>query len=125
MLTRDAMIKALKEKGPMCPVLEATDSEIPTVSARATLESAIKVLQESRAPAVGATDSSDRLVGLLTAENLGEMMMIRAPDPRITKAPGGGGWVNPRRLPRSRPPLYTGRESAGRLGPRSISGPST
>jgi len=86
-LTRDAMIKALKEKGPQCPVMEATDAEIPTVSARATLESAIKVLQESRAPAIGATDSYDRLIGLLTAENLGEMMMVRAARPKDYEGP--------------------------------------
>jgi Zn-dependent protease/CBS domain-containing protein len=86
-LTRDAMIKALKEKGPSCPVLEATEAAIPTVSARATLESAIKVLQESRAPAVGATDGSDRLIGLLTAENLGEMMMVRAARPKDYEGP--------------------------------------
>jgi Zn-dependent protease/CBS domain-containing protein len=86
-LTRDAMIKALKEKGPMCPVLEATEGEVPTVSSRATLESAIKVLQESRAPAIGATDSSDRLIGLLTAENLGEMMMVRAARPKDYEGP--------------------------------------
>jgi Zn-dependent protease/CBS domain-containing protein len=86
-LTRDAMIKALKEKGPSCPVLEATEAAIPTVSARATLESAIKLLQESRAPAIGATDGSDRLIGLLTAENLGEMMMVRAARPKDYEGP--------------------------------------
>jgi Zn-dependent protease/CBS domain-containing protein len=86
-LTRDAMIKALKEKGPSCPVLEATEAVIPTVSARATLESAIKVLQESRAPAIGATDGSGRLIGLLTAENLGEMMMVRAARPKDYEGP--------------------------------------
>ncbi len=86
-LTRDAMIRALKEKGPQCPVMEATDAEIPTVSARATLESAIKVLQESRAPAIGATDAADRLIGLLTAENLGEMMMVRAARPKDYEGP--------------------------------------
>lgn len=86
-LTRDAMIKALKEKGPQCPVLEATTGEVPTVSARTTLESAIKLLQESRAPAIGATDSSDRLIGLLTAENLGEMMMVRAARPKDYEGP--------------------------------------
>jgi Zn-dependent protease/CBS domain-containing protein len=86
-LTRNAMIKAMKEKGPQCPVLEATDMEIPTVSARATLESAIKILTESRAPAIGATDAADRLVGLLTAENLGEMMMVRAARPKNYEGP--------------------------------------
>ncbi len=86
-LTRDAMIKAMKEKGPQCPVLEATDVEIPTVSSRATLESAIKLLTESRAPAIGATDASGRLIGLLTAENLGEMMMVRAARPKNYDGP--------------------------------------
>jgi CBS-domain-containing membrane protein len=71
----------------MCPVLEATEGEVPTVSARATLESAIKLLQESRAPAIGATDASDRLIGLLTAENLGEMMMVRAARPKDYDGP--------------------------------------
>ncbi len=86
-LTRDAMIRALKEKGPTCPVLEATDADIPTVSSRATLESAIKVLQTSRAPALGATDGSGRFIGLLTAENLGEMMMVRAARPKDYEGP--------------------------------------
>jgi CBS domain-containing protein len=86
-LTRDAMIKAMKEKGPQCPVLDATDVEIPTVSSRATLESAIKLLTESRAPVIGATDASGRLVGLLTAENLGEMMMVRAARPKNYEGP--------------------------------------
>jgi len=86
-LTRDAMIRALKEKGPECPVLEATPAQVPTVPARATLEAAIKALQESGAPAVGVADPSGRLVGLLTAENLGEMMMIRAARPKDYQGP--------------------------------------
>ena len=81
-VTRDSMIKALKERGPEAPVLEIMESDIPTVSARARLEAAVKALTELGKPVVGVTDANGRLVGLLTAENLGEMMMIQAASPQ-------------------------------------------
>jgi Zn-dependent protease/CBS domain-containing protein len=90
-LTRDAMIRALKEHGPAAPVLEAMQADVPTIAARATLESAVKLLSESRAPAIGVTDKEGRLVGLLTPENLGEMMMVRA----ARAARGFGPWGRP------------------------------
>ena len=77
-LTRDAMIKALKERGPEAPVLEVMEADVPTIAARAKLESALKLLTEKRPSAIGVTDALGRLVGLLTAENLGEMMMVRS-----------------------------------------------
>jgi Zn-dependent protease/CBS domain-containing protein len=77
-LTRDAMIRALKEHGPNASAMEAMQPDVPTIAARATLESAVKLLNESRAPAIGVTDRDGRLIGLLTPENLGEMMMVRA-----------------------------------------------
>ncbi len=77
-LTRDAMIKALKQRGPEAPVLEVMEADVPTISARAKLESALKLLTEKRPSAIGVTDALGRLVGLLTAENLGEMMMVRS-----------------------------------------------
>src|ERR1700674_2887583 len=90
-LTRDAMIRALKEHGPAAPAMEAMQLDVPTIPARATLESAVKLLNESRAPAVGVTDRHGRLVRLLTPENLGEMMMVRAA--RGTR--GFGPWAKP------------------------------
>src|SRR6185312_2368485 len=77
-LTRDAMIRALQANGPDAPVLEAMDSEIPTISARASLEAALKTLSGESKPVIGVTDASGKLVGMLTAENLGEMMMVRS-----------------------------------------------
>jgi len=77
-LTRDAMIKALQERGPTTPVIEVMDADVPTIPARASLESALRSLTEQRKPVVGVTDSTGRLVGLLTTENLGEMMMVRS-----------------------------------------------
>jgi len=81
-VTRDVMIKVLKERGPDAPVLEIMESDIPTVSARARLDTAVKALTELGKPVVGVTDGNSRLIGLLTAENLGEMMMVQAATPQ-------------------------------------------
>ncbi len=90
-LTRDAMIKALKERGPGTPVLEVMQAGIPTVPARAKLDGAVRSLMEKgRPPVVGVTDGEDRLVGLLTVENLGEMMMIKSAQSDAAPGPRGG-----------------------------------
>jgi len=95
-LTRDAMIKALKERGPDTPVLEVMQTDIPTVRARAKLETALRSLMAKR-PVVGVTDGEDRLVGLLTLENLGEMMMVQSARPEAPRGPlSSGPWGSAR-----------------------------
>lgn len=89
-LTREAMIQALKEQGPDAPVLEAMTREIPLVRARQCLADAMEALQQTQAPAVGVTDAAGRLVGLVTPETVGELMMVHAARP-----PGGGAPRNP------------------------------
>jgi Zn-dependent protease/CBS domain-containing protein len=91
-LTRDAMIKALKERGPETPVLDVMQSDIPTVPARAKLDTALRSLMQKGRPVVGVIDAQDRLVGLLTVENLGEMMMVHSARPDTPARP----WGNPR-----------------------------
>lgn len=81
-LTRDAMIKALKDQGPHAPVLDVMEADIPTVPARARLETAVNALTRLGKPVVGVTDAQDRLVGMLTAENLGEMMLVQSVTPQ-------------------------------------------
>jgi predicted transcriptional regulator len=80
-LTRDEMIKALKERGPETPVIEVMRSDIPMVEDRRNLDEALRPMQEKRLPAVGITDRAGRLVGLVTPENIGEMMMSRRHTP--------------------------------------------
>ena len=87
-LTRDAMIKALKEHGPETPVLDVMQSDIPTVPARAKLDTALRLLMQKGQPVVGVTDAQGRLVGLLTVENLGEMMMVRSAPRKTHLGPG-------------------------------------
>jgi predicted transcriptional regulator len=45
-LTRDAMIKALKERGPQTPVLDVMQEDVPTVPARAKLDTALRSLMQ-------------------------------------------------------------------------------
>ncbi len=79
-LTRDAMIRALQANGPAAPVIEAM-GEVPTVPMRAPLDRALKLITQSGAPLVGVVDGDGRLKGLLSPENVGEMMMLRAAQP--------------------------------------------
>jgi Zn-dependent protease/CBS domain-containing protein len=88
-LTRDALVKALKERGPDTPVLEVMQADIPIVPARAKLDTALRSLLQGGKPAVGVTDTNGRLVGLLTVENLGEMMMLHSARPDVAAGPWG------------------------------------
>ena len=89
-LTRDAMIRALKEQGPSTPVIDVMQHDIPTVEARSRLDAALKLITSAKAPAVGVLDTpGGRLVGLLTPENVGELMMIHvARDARAERTKG-------------------------------------
>jgi predicted transcriptional regulator len=75
------LIKALKERGPEAPVIEVMRSDIPIVEHRRNLEEALRVMQEKRLPAVVVNDGAGHLIGLITPENIGEMMMIQAARP--------------------------------------------
>ncbi|MCJ8143993.1 site-2 protease family protein [Ancylobacter sp. A5.8] len=86
-LTRDAMIRALQASGPGASVLEAMQGDVPTLPLRAPLDAALKKLSETRAPVLGALDGEGRLVGLLSPENVGEMMMLRAAQPEARFGP--------------------------------------
>lgn len=81
-LTRDAMVRALREHGPDFPALEAMQRDIPTVSARQNLDDAFRQLQQRRLPALGVVDADERLIGLLTPENIGEMMLVQSARPQ-------------------------------------------
>lgn len=81
LLTRNDMIRALKETGPEAPVVSVMRTDIPVVHPRHNLNEGFRLMQESGAPAVAVTDSAGRLVGLLTHETIGEMVMLRSAAP--------------------------------------------
>jgi CBS domain-containing protein len=46
------------------------------VNNRRCLDEAFRLLQEKSAPAVAVVDASERLVGLVTSETIGRMLML-------------------------------------------------
>ncbi|HXQ84835.1 MAG TPA: site-2 protease family protein [Xanthobacteraceae bacterium] len=75
-LARNDLIRALKERGPDARVADAMTSGIPTLNKSRCLDEAFRLLQEKSVPAVGIVDMSGRLVGLVTSETIGEMLML-------------------------------------------------
>src|SRR3954470_21551473 len=96
LLTRDGLIVALRQGGPATSVLEVMTRDLPVASYREPFDAALARLNQSKAPALFILDESGRLVGLLTPENVGEMMLVRSvrPDWRFrrpwTTAPSSG-----------------------------------
>jgi Zn-dependent protease/CBS domain-containing protein len=77
LLSRGDVIRALKQLGPDARVAQAMTTGIPTIGHRHTLDEAFRLLQENSVPAVGVVDMTGRLVGLITSETVGEMLMVR------------------------------------------------
>jgi stage IV sporulation protein FB len=92
LLDRDGIIRALKTLGPDARVAQAMTTDVPTVGSRSRLEDAFRMLQEKSAPAVGVVDPAGRLVGLITSETVGQMLMVQHAMP-----PGArlGPWSRP------------------------------
>jgi len=75
MLARADLIRTLKEHGPATRVADAMTQGVPTIGSRRCLDEAFRLLQEKSAPAVGVVDASGALVGLVTPETIGDMLM--------------------------------------------------
>lgn len=92
LLGRGDLIRALKERGPDARVADAMTTTVPTVGNRSCLEDAFRLLQEKSAPAVAVVDGADRLVGLVTSETVGEMLMLHDALPKGARL---GPWTRP------------------------------
>ncbi|MCB1062607.1 MAG: site-2 protease family protein [Verrucomicrobiae bacterium] len=77
-LTREPMIRALRQTGPETPVVDVMFRCEQTVHARDSFDAAFRLMQESACPALPVVDNAGRLVGLITPENVGELMMVRS-----------------------------------------------
>jgi stage IV sporulation protein FB len=82
LLGRNDLIRAIKELGPDARVADAMSTSVPTVNHRRCLEEALRLLQEKSAPAVAVVDAGERLVGLVTPETVGEMLMLHQAMPK-------------------------------------------
>ncbi len=76
-VTRNALFVALAQDAPRSrPVSEIMQTDIPSLTLTTRLEQVLDTLYKG-APAVTVTDSKGNMVGYITRENVGELMVIR------------------------------------------------
>jgi len=76
-LTRDNLIKGLSQRGPDSGVAEAMTPNVPTVPPTLGFQEALDRLRASHLPALPVVDVSGTLVGLLTMDNITDLLLIR------------------------------------------------
>jgi CBS domain-containing protein len=68
----------LKERGTDAAAVELMTRDVPEVGENERLSAALELLQKGGGPAVGVIGPDRRLVGYVTIENIGELMMLRS-----------------------------------------------
>ena len=86
-LTRDRLIAALKQRGSTAAVADVMQRDLPTVRADEPFDKAFQLMQESAFPALPVVDRFGRLRGLITPENVGELMMVSSLLPKTGRPP--------------------------------------
>jgi Zn-dependent protease/CBS domain-containing protein len=81
LLTRDDIVSAVRDHGRDEPAAAFMRPGVDSVGAAAPVEGLFERLQDRKGAALAVTDAAGRIVGLLTRQGLGEVMMIRAARP--------------------------------------------
>src|SRR5438552_6961485 len=81
-LTRHDLIAALRRDDPAIRVGDVMRRDIPTVTTGTRFEEAFRIMQERNCPVVPVLDGRKQLVGLLTPENVTELMMVHSALPQ-------------------------------------------
>ena len=76
-LTRDNLIRGLSQRGADSTVAEAMTSGVPSVLPTLSFHEALERLRSSRLPALPVIDSGGSLVGLLTLDNITDLLLVR------------------------------------------------
>jgi Zn-dependent protease/CBS domain-containing protein len=82
---RAEIIRALRQAGPDASVGSIMLKDIPTIDRGRMLDEAFRIIQEKSVPAIGVLDATGRLVGLVTAETVGHMLMVKKALPPGTR----------------------------------------
>ncbi len=82
LLTRNDMIAAFKRQGGATPVDEVMHKGVPVIRPNDPLDHAFQLMEESSCPVLPVVDSEGRLQGLITPENVGELMLVQSQHPR-------------------------------------------
>jgi len=77
MLTRDNLIRGLSRLGPEGTVAEAMTAAAPTVPPTLGFQEALERLRASGLPALPVVDARGALVGLLTMDNITDLLLVR------------------------------------------------
>lgn len=76
-LTRDNLIRGLSQKGANSTVAEAMTTGVPSVPPTLAFQEALDRLRASRLPALPVVDVRGVLVGLLTMDNITDLLLVR------------------------------------------------
>ena len=76
-LTRDNLIKGITQRGTASTVGEAMTAQVQAVSPGLGFQEALDRLRSSGLPALPVVDGSGRLVGLLTLDNITDLLLVR------------------------------------------------
>ena len=76
-LTRDNLIRGLSRGGPTSTVAEAMTPSAPTVPPTLGFQEALDRLRASGLPALPVVDAGGALVGLLTLDNITDLLLVR------------------------------------------------
>ena len=77
MLTRDNLIRGLRSRGAVATVGEAMTATAPTVPPTLGFQEAVERLRASGLPALAVVDAAGRLVGMLTMDNVTDLLLVR------------------------------------------------
>jgi stage IV sporulation protein FB len=76
-LTRENLIRGLSQRGPDSTVAEAMTSGVPSVPPSLSFQEGLERLRSSRLPALPVIDGGGALVGLLTMDNITDLLLVR------------------------------------------------
>jgi CBS domain-containing protein len=76
-LTRDNLIKGISQRGTDSTVGEAMTAQVKAVSPGLGFQEALEQLRSSGLPALPVVDQTGRLVGMLTLDNITDLLLVR------------------------------------------------
>ena len=77
LLTRDHLIRGLSEKGPGTTVGQVMATPVQSIEPGAPFDRALDQLRTSGLPALPVVDSGRRVVGLITMDNIADLILVR------------------------------------------------
>src|SRR5690606_26898705 len=93
-LCREDMIRALRTHGPNVPVHQVMQADVPVVHWSEMLHNVFPRMMAGQYPALPVVDGRGALVGLLTRDNLAEVLMVQSAmaAERGRRRQAGSGW---------------------------------